>query len=143
MNIALEEARKAFQKAEVPVGAVVAKGDKLISRARNLREKNQDLLAHAEILAIKQAGKKLGSWRLEACRLYVSLEPCLMCMGAIIQSRLSHLIYACSDPKGGFSSYYNLDKTGFWTHKINIQKGVAAEESSQLLKEFFQKLRKR
>ena len=142
MGLALEEARKASQMDEVPGGAVIVQEGQLLSRAHNLREKNQDLLAHAELLAIKEAEGKLGSWRLENCRLYVSLEPCLMCIGAIIQSRISHLIYACPDPKGGFSSRYNLDKGDLWTHKIKINSGIYAEESSRLLKDFFKELRK-
>ena len=102
MNLALEEAQKAFHIAEIPVGAVIAKGDELLSRTHNLREKDENPLGHAELLAIKEASKKLNSWRLKDCRLYVSLEPCLMCIGAIVQARISHLIYACPDSKGGF-----------------------------------------
>ena len=135
MNLALEEAKKAYQKNEVPVGAVLSRGDKLLCRAHNLREKHQNLLGHAELLVLKKAGQKLKSWRLEDCRLYVSLEPCLMCMGAIIQSRIPYLMYACPDPKGGFSSRYALNKG--WTHKIKIKTGIGSKESSLLLKSFF------
>lgn len=141
MNLVLKEAQKAFQREEVPVGAVVVKKDKLLSQCHNLRETDNNPLGHAELLAIKSASEKLNSWRLEDCQLYVSLEPCLMCMGAIIQSRISELIYACPDPKGGFSSHYGLDKHSSWTHKIKIRSGVGFKESSQLLKQFFKELR--
>ena len=142
MNLALEEARKAFQKAEVPVGALIVKEDQILSRAHNLKEQNNNLLGHAELLAIKKASEKLNSWRLESCKLYVSLEPCLMCIGAIVQARISQLIYACPDPKEGFSSYYALDKTKSWKHKIKISSGFYCHESSLLLKNFFKELRK-
>lgn len=141
MRLAWCEAQKAFQKNEVPVGAVVVQGDELLSQSSNSRQGDQDPLAHAELLAIRKASKKLNSWRLEKCRLYVSLEPCLMCMGAIIQARFTHLFYACPDPKGGFSSRYALDKGKNWTHQIQISSGIYSEESSLLLKEFFKKLR--
>lgn len=141
MELALKEAQKALQRNEVPVGAVVVCGDELIVCAGNLREREQNLLAHAEILAIQKASKKRNSWRLENCRMYVSLEPCLMCMGAIIQARFTHLFYACSDPKMGFSSYYSLDQRESWKHKIQISSGIKHDQSSILLKDFFKKLR--
>lgn len=141
MNLAMKEALKAFQLKEVPVGAVITKEGKLLSQSHNLRETNNNPLGHAELLAIKTASEKLNSWRLESCSLYVSLEPCLMCIGAILQSRISHLIYACFDPKGGFSSYYNLDKQNFWKHQIKISSGICSDESSKLLKKFFKDLR--
>ena len=141
MDLALEEAQKAFQIDEVPVGAVVVKGDKVLSRSHNLREKGNNPLGHAELLSIKKASKKLNSWRLEHCRLYVSLEPCLMCIGAVLQARISHLIYACPDLKGGFSSCYALTEQDSWNHKIKISSGVCSHESSLLLKKFFKKLR--
>ena len=141
MSLALKKAQKAFQMEEVPVGAVVARGDKLLSQCHNLRETTHNPIGHAELLAIKSASEKLNSWRLEDCRLYVSLEPCLMCIGAIIQSRISELIYSCPDSKEGFSSYYGLDKHNSWTHKIKIRSGIGSDESSQLLKKFFKELR--
>ena len=141
MSLALQSAKKAFKKNEVPVGAVLVKGAKIISQAHNLRESGNNPVGHAEILAIKKASQKLQSWRLENCRLYVNLEPCLMCIGAIIQARISELIYACCDPKMGFSSYYQLDKQSLWRHKIKIQSGWRSKESSLLLKEFFKQLR--
>ena len=117
------------------------KGKKILSQSHNLREKDNNALGHAELLAIKEASKKLASWRMEDCRIYVSLEPCLMCIGAIIQARISQLIYACSDPKRGFSSYYGLDRHSSWKHKIKIISGIYSHESSLLLKKFFNKLR--
>jgi len=141
MNLALEEALKAFQLKEVPVGAVITKNGELLSQNHNLRETNNNPLGHAELLAIKTASEKLNSWRLEGCSLYVSLEPCLMCLGAILQTRISHLIYACFDSKGGFSSHYKLDKQNTWKYKITISKGIYSNKSSQLLKKFFKDLR--
>ena len=141
MNVALEEAQKAFRIAEVPVGAVIVKENKLLSRSHNLREKDKNPLGHAEILAIREASRKLNSWRLEDCQIYVSLEPCLMCIGAIIQARISHLIYACPDPKRGFSSYYKLTQNTKWKHKLSITSQVTSKESSLLLKKFFKGLR--
>ena len=141
MSFAIKEAEKTFQLKEIPVGAIVVKEEKILSKAFNLRESKQNPLGHAELLAINKASKRLNSWRLETCKLYVSLEPCLMCIGAILQARLSHLIYACPDPKGGFSSFYHLDKNPQWKHKMKITSGILAQESSFLLKDFFKKLR--
>jgi len=141
MKKALKQAEKAFHKSEVPVGALIVRDKTIISRACNLREKKQNPLGHAEILAIKKASRKLNSWRLEGCSLYVTLEPCLMCIGAVLQARISELIYGCLDPKTGFSSYYGLDKQKNWNHKIKIQSLVCVEESSRLLKDFFKALR--
>ena len=141
MNLALKEARKAFKKEEAPVGAVLVRSKTVISQAYNLRESGNNPVGHAEILAIKKASQKLQSWRLESCQLYVSLEPCLMCIGAIIQSRISELIYACPDFKMGFSSYYQLDRQTSWKHKIKISSGVCSKKSSLLLKDFFKQLR--
>lgn len=143
MNLALKEAKTAFQKDEVPVGAVIVKAGKILSQSHNLREQTKNPLSHAELLGLKTASEKLKSWRLEDCTLYVSLEPCLMCMGAILQARISHLIYACQDPKAGFSSYYTLEQKKSWKHKIKISQGIYHIESSLLLKQFFKKLRER
>ena len=141
MKLALESAKKAFKKEEAPIGAILVKNKTIISKAYNLRESENDPVGHAEILAIKKASQKLQSWRLENCQLYVSLEPCLMCIGAIIQARISELIYACPDLKMGFSSYYQLDKQSYWKHKIKINSGICSKESSLLLKKFFKQLR--
>ena len=142
MSLALKEAQRARQLKEVPVGAVVVRENAVLSKAYNLREKKNDPLGHAELLAIRKAARKLNSWRLEGCKLYVSLEPCLMCMGSIIQARLSHLIYACEDPKEGFSSRYGLLREKDMQKKIKISSGPCAEQSSLLLKTFFRELRK-
>lgn len=137
----MEEAKKAFQRDEVPVGAVVVCGEEVLGRAGNLREVSQNPTAHAELLAVQETSKKRNSWRLEDCRIYTSLEPCLMCMGVIIQARLTHLFYACPDLKWGFSSRYGIDKGEGWTHKIQIHSGIGHKDSSRLLKRFFQNLR--
>ena len=143
MSQALKEAEKAFNKSEIPVGAVIAQGEQLISQAHNTREKEHSPLGHAELSAIQKASKKLNSWRLENCQIYISLEPCLMCMGAILQARFSDLFYACPDSKGGFSSFYNLPQQTNWKHKINIHSGIRSQESSLLLKKFFKNLREK
>jgi len=142
MKKALEQAEKAFLEEEVPVGAVVVKEDRILSQAYNKREKENNPCGHAEILALTQASEKLQSWRLEGCSIYVSLEPCLMCLGAILQARISSLIYACPDPKTGFSSYYKLDQQKNWhKNRLKVHSSLFEEESSQLLKDFFKKLR--
>jgi len=141
MNQALNLAQTAFNKGEVPVGALLLKDNQVLSQAFNQKESHSNPLGHAELGAIKQASKNQNSWRLGPCTLYVTLEPCLMCIGAILQSRISHLIYGCPDPKGGFESYYKLTKQSFWNHKLKITSGIQAEKSSQMLKQFFQNLR--
>ncbi len=143
MSLAIDEAKKAFQKAEVPVGALLVKGDVILSRTHNLREKAQNPLGHAELLAIEETAKKLNSWRLSSCSLYVSLEPCLMCFGAILQSRISRIIYACPDPKTGFSSKYGLDHKTSSLGKIKISRGIGEEASQKLLQSFFKGLRRK
>ena len=144
MDLALMSAERAEQMGEVPVGALIVKNREIFAQAHNLKEKNQDPLGHAELLCIKETTSYLKSWRLEGYALYSSLEPCLMCMGAILQARLSRLIYACSDPKAGFSSRYGLSsKQNLWNHKLEISSGCRAEESSRRLKNFFKKLRQK
>ena len=143
MKEALEEARLAFKKNEVPVGAVLVRDNKILARAHNLRQKSKDPLSHAEVLVIKEASKKEHSWRLEDTTLYVSLEPCLMCVGALLQARVKRLVYAVKDEKLGFSSFYGLDKLPSWRHKLEIRElnCELSLESSSLLKEFFKGLR--
>ena len=143
MRAALDEARSAGQRGEIPVGAAVAQGEKILSRKGNSREQSHNPLGHAEMLAIQEAARKLGSWRLNNCALYTSLEPCLMCMGAVIQARIPLLVYACPDPKGGFSSFYGLKASRAPLDKIQIESGLRAEESAQLLQTFFKTLRKK
>lgn len=141
MQEALKEAKKAYNKDEVPVGAVVVYEDKIIARAHNLRESKQRISAHAELLVLEKAAKYLNSWRLEDCSLYVTLEPCPMCTGAMIQSRIAHLYFGAKEPKAGavLSVVSLLDET--FNHRIVYEGGLCANESTQLLKDFFKKLR--
>ncbi|MGI6787405.1 MAG: nucleoside deaminase [Acholeplasmataceae bacterium] len=141
MNLAFLEAQKAYQKGEVPVGAIIVFNNEVIGLGHNLKELNQDVTSHAEINAIKVASKKLGTWRLEDCDMYVTLEPCVMCAGAIIQSRIKNLYIATNDPKSGAcGSVINVFENP-WNHQVNVEFGIMKEESSKLLKDFFQKLR--
>lgn len=142
MNLALKEAQKAAQMGEVPVGAVIVKGDKLISRGFNLRESKKNPLLHAELVAIQKAAKKLDSWRLSDCDLYITLEPCLMCSGAIIQARLRHVYIAAEDAKAGACcSLYQVFNDVRLNHQPTFETGLLKEESSVLLKTFFKNLR--
>ena len=142
MKEALKEASKAYVKGEVPVGAVIVKDNKIIARAHNLREVKQLSLAHAEILAIEKACRKLKSWRLDDCDLYVTLEPCLMCAGNIIQSRIGRVVYGTKDPKNGAHTSKTQAFDIRFNHKVEVHSGVLAKESSDLLKKFFIALRK-
>ena len=143
MGLALNSARLAGLRGEVPVGAVIVQGSKVLSQSGNSRERNKNPLGHAEMLCIRAASHKLRSWRLDNCKLYASLEPCLMCMGAVIQARIPHLIYGCPDPKGGFSSFYGINKRGAALSKIKIESGLRARESALLLQRFFKNLRQK
>jgi tRNA(adenine34) deaminase len=142
MSIALKEAKKAAKKKEVPVGAVIVRNGKVIAKAHNLREKSNLATGHAEILAIEKANKKLKSWRLDRCTLYVTIEPCPMCAGAMIQSRLGKLVYGAQDLKSGtHQSVTNLfDKT--FNHKVEVEYGIMEKECGEVVTEFFRKLRK-
>ena len=143
MKEALKEAKKAYEKLEVPVGAVIVKDGEVIARAHNLREKKQSATAHAEILAIEKASKKLNSWRLIDCDMYVTLEPCTMCMGAIISSRIKNLYIGALDPKtGACGSFVDLG-TLKYNHTVNIFKGILADKSEYIIKKFFKELRKK
>ena len=143
MQEAYKEAKKAYLKGEIPVGAVVVLNDKIIARAHNLREKDQSVISHAEINAIKKASLKLGSWRLEDCDLYVTLEPCPMCSGAIIQARIKNLYYGAKDLKTGVAnSVFNIFAYPF-NHKVNVTGGLMEEECSSIIKDFFKSLRKK
>ncbi|MBP3870906.1 MAG: tRNA adenosine(34) deaminase TadA [Faecalicoccus sp.] len=142
MKEALKQAYKAFEQDEVPIGCVIVKDDKIIARAYNKREMKQSGIAHAEILAIEKACKKLGSWRLDGCDLYVTLEPCPMCAGAIIQSRIRKVVFGASDPKGGcVGSCINLFNVKGFNHYPFYQSGIFQEECSNLLKTFFKRKR--
>jgi len=138
MARALELARLAAACTEVPVGAVVVNGDGMVAEAYNLRENSKNPLAHAEILVIEAAAQKLGRWRLSDCSLYVSLEPCAMCAGALINARIGTLIFAASDPKAGCTgSLMNLCQDPRLNHRVEIKSGLLAEQSALLLKDFF------
>lgn len=142
MKQALKEAQKAYDKLEVPVGAVIVKDGKVIARAHNIKETKNDTTNHAEILAIKKASKKLNSWRLLNCEMYVTLEPCSMCAGALIQSRISKVYIGAMDEKtGACGSVLNLLQDYKFNHKVEIQTGAMKNECEEILKKFFKNLR--
>ena len=142
MKEPIKEAIKAYQKEEVPVGAVIVKNGEIIARAHNLKETKNDTICHAEILAIQKASKKIKAWRLENCELYVTLEPCTMCAGAIINSRIKRVIIGASDPKtGACGSVLNLFEDYKFNHKPECEIGIMQEECEKLLKDFFKNLR--
>lgn len=144
MKIAIAEARKAEAIGEVPIGAVIVKDTQVIARAHNLRETSQQPTAHAEHIAIERASEVLGSWRLEACTLYVTLEPCVMCAGAIVMSRIPRVVYGAIDPKSGCSgSLMNLLEQPQFNHQAIVKTGVLEQECGQLLRSFFQRLREK
>lgn len=144
MKAAIKEALKARDIDEVPIGAVIVYQDKIIARGHNLREKKQCSTAHAEIIAIEKACKKLKSWRLEDCTLYVTLEPCPMCSGAILQSRIITVVYGAKDPKGGcIESNMKMYEVAGFNHYPETISGVLEEQCSNLLKEFFKEKRRR
>jgi len=144
MKMALAEARKAYQRVEVPIGAVVVCNDQVVGRGFNLREQTQDPTSHAEMIALREAAENEASWRLENCQLYVTLEPCPMCAGAILQSRIKRLVYGASDPKAGaVRSLYQLLDDDRFNHQVEVEAGVMEKESAQLLKDFFRELRQR
>ena len=144
MREALKEAQKAYDKEEVPIGAVVVLNGEIIGRGHNLREKEQDATLHAEIKAIRQANQVLGSWRLEDCELFVTLEPCPMCSGAMILSRLKKVIFGAFDPKAGTAgTFMNLLQDERFNHQVEVEHGVLEEECQQILKDFFKGLRER
>ncbi len=143
MKVALEEAKKAYKKDEVPVGCVIVYNNKIIAKAHNQRERKNTTCAHAEMLAIKKANKKLKSWRLEDCDIYITLEPCAMCAGAVMQARMRTIIYALEDIKSGaLGGSFNLYENKF-NHEVIVKKGPLEEESKKLIQAFFQKLRKK
>ena len=142
MKLALREAQKAYDKKEIPVGAVIVKDDKVIARAHNLKEIKNDTTKHAELLAIQKASKKLGCWRLEDCEMYVTLEPCCMCAGALIQSRVKKVYIGTMDYKtGACGSVLNLLSDYKFNHTVDIETGILAEECEKILKDFFKELR--
>jgi tRNA(adenine34) deaminase len=144
MGLALAEARKAFARDEVPVGAIVTHGDRVIGAGYNRREELQSPLAHAEITAIEQAARRLRSWRLSDCSLYATLEPCIMCVGAILQARIGRLVFGCMDAKAGaVESLYRLCEDGRLNHRLPARGGVLGESCAELLEQFFSRVRER
>ena len=143
MRLALEEAYKAFSTYEVPVGAVIVHNDKVIGKGYNKRETLKDPLAHAELIAIKEASNYLGGWRLIGCTMYVTIEPCAMCAGAIINSRIERLVIGAKDSKMGCcGSVVNLVDNPNFNHRVNTTFGIMEEECSTIMKKFFKNLRK-
>jgi tRNA(adenine34) deaminase len=144
MRRAIDEASKAEAKNEVPIGCVIVHNNKIIARGHNLRETTQDPAGHAEMIAIRKAARKLGSWRLLDTILYVTLEPCTMCMGAIILARIPTVVFGCYDPKGGAAgSLYNLSNDPRLNHHVDLISGLLEKECSTLLSDFFAELRNR
>jgi tRNA(adenine34) deaminase len=144
MSLAIEEAKKAGALGEVPIGAVIVRNGEVVGRGYNLRETGKNPLAHAEIIAIKEASETLGGWRLLDTTLYVTLEPCPMCAGAIVQARIPRVVYGAMDPKAGCAgSLMNLLQEERFNHQVEMVQGVCEEECSALLKDFFRALRER
>lgn len=142
MMQAIKEAKKAFAEDEVPVGCVIVKDNKIIAKAHNRKEKKNCAVFHAEIECISKAAKKLNNWNLTGCDMYVTLEPCMMCTGAIINSRIENIYFGCTDPKGGaLISNIRLDEVKMLNHYPKIYQGIYEKETSQILKEFFRNKR--
>ena len=144
MKQAVKQAKKAYEKLETPIGCVIVHEDKIIARGYNKRNMKKNTLAHAEILAINKASKVLGDWRLEDCTMYVTLEPCPMCAGAIVQARIPRVVIGSMNPKAGCAgSVLNLLQQDGLNHQVEVTKGVLAEECSGLMTSFFRELRKK
>lgn len=142
MQEAISEAELAREKGEVPIGAVIVHEGKVIGRGHNLRETSNDPTTHAEMVAIRQAAEAIGHWRLLETTLYVTLEPCTMCMGAIILARIPQLVYACRDPRAGaVGSIYDFSQDERFNHKVEVIEGVLGDECSAMLSGFFQEIR--
>lgn len=143
MKEALKEAKKAYQKLEVPVGAVIVKDEKILARAHNIKETKKDTTKHAEIIAIQKASKKLNNWRLTDCDMYITLEPCTMCTGAIINSRIRKIYIGTMDEKtGACGSKLNLLEDYTFNHKVELETGILKNECKEILQDFFKNLRK-
>ena len=144
MNAAIKQAMKAYALGEVPIGCVIVHEGQIIGRGYNRRNTDKNTLAHAEITAINKASKKIGDWRLEECTLYVTLEPCQMCAGAIVQARIPEVVMGCMNPKAGCAgSILNILDMPQFNHQVRIIKGILEESCSQMLKTFFVELRER
>ena len=143
MKEALKEAKKAYDKLEVPVGAIIVKDGQIIAKAHNVKEEKKDTTKHAEIIAIQKASKKLGNWRLNDCEMYVTLEPCSMCAGALIQARIKKVYIGAMDEKtGACGSVFNLLKDYKFNHNVEIETNILEEDCKRLLQNFFADLRK-
>ena len=139
---ALKQAKKAYNKEEIPVGAIIVRDGKIIARAYNRKEEKKDTTQHAEIIAIKKASKKLNAWRLQDCEMYVTLEPCAMCTGALIQARLKRVYIGTMDPKtGACGSVLNLLEDYKFNHKVEVETNIMQKECEKILKDFFKYLR--
>lgn len=142
MKEAIRQAKKAYAIGEVPIGCVIVYEDKIIGRGYNRRTTDKNTLAHAELIAIRKASKKMGDWRLEGCTMYVTLEPCQMCSGAIVQSRMSRVVVGCMNPKAGCAgSILNLLQMEEFNHQAELETGVLGDACSQMMKTFFKELR--
>ena len=142
MKEAIRQARKAYALGEVPIGCVIVCGDKIIARGYNRRNTDKNTLSHAELNGIRKASRKLGDWRLEGCTLYVTLEPCQMCAGAIVQTRIDRVVIGAMNPKAGCAgSVLNLLEMDGFNHKVQVTRGILEEECSTMLSDFFKKLR--
>ncbi|WP_016912565.1 tRNA adenosine(34) deaminase TadA [Mammaliicoccus vitulinus] len=143
MKLAIQEAKKAWEMDEVPIGAIVVYKGEVIGKGHNLRENDQSPIAHAEMIAIQEAAKHLNSWRLEETTLYATLEPCVMCSGAIVMSRIPHVVYGATDPKGGCSgSLMNLIEDTRFNHRATVERGILEQECGEMLRNFFREKRK-
>lgn len=142
MRLALAEAKKSATLGEIPIGAVLVKDDKIVAGAHNMRETWQDATAHAEVIAIRAACQKLGRWRLRDCTLYVTVEPCPMCAGALVMARVGRLVYGCTDSKAGAAeSLFNIVDNKALNHQIETVAGVCEKECRQIMQAFFQQKR--
>lgn len=144
MKLALKEAKKAFEKEEVPIGAVIVRNGIIVARAHNLRETKKQACAHAEILAIQKACKKLDKWRLDDCDMYVTIEPCAMCAGAIMNARIKNLYIGAMEPKfGSVGSKINILEDVVYNHEVSVTTGVCEDKCLDIMQDFFKKLRER
>jgi len=142
MQLAVEQAKVAEENGDVPIGAVIVRENRVVGKACNQREQLKDPTAHAEIIALTQAAAALDSWRLNGCTMYVTLEPCCMCAGALVLARIDRLVYACEDPKAGAcGSLYNIIRDERLNHHVEVATGVLRDECSRVLQEFFQRRR--
>lgn len=138
MRLALSEARRCLEWGDVPIGAVVVRDEEIVAAAGNERERLGDPTAHAEVLAVQEAARRVGTWRLDGCTVYVTLEPCAMCAGALVLARVPRLVFGAADPKAGFvGSLGDLARHPRLNHRIDVTSGVLAEEAAELLRDFF------